>query len=109
MPHLSGAPDHVGLLEHVHSPYDRDMAQPLRQRRFETRLDAQTDNLISEAADLLGVSRSAFVVRASRQAAEKVVAPGAMTRQQAIEVLLEDCDESLIESCPLMRALTSAS
>ena len=84
------------------------MAQPLRTRRFETRLDAETDNLISQAADQLGESRSAFVVRAAKDAATKVITPpGQMTRQQALAVLIEGMSEDQITNCPLLRGLGS--
>ena len=82
------------------------MVQPLRSRRFETRLDADTDNLISQAADQLGESRSAFVVRAARQAAQKVVSPP-MTRQEALAVLTEGMSEAEVARCPLLRGLAS--
>ncbi|MDR0488614.1 MAG: DUF1778 domain-containing protein [Propionibacteriaceae bacterium] len=84
------------------------MAQPLRTRRFETRLDAETDNLISEAAEILGESRSTFVTRAAKQAATKVVSPmDQMTRRQALAVLTEGMTEAEIASCPLLKVLAS--
>ena len=45
-----------------------------KTRRFELRTDETTDQLISEAAELLHVSKTAFVTDAARQAAERVVA-----------------------------------
>lgn len=43
-------------------------------KRFETRLDQATDDLITKAAELTHVSKSAFVTRAARIEAERVVA-----------------------------------
>lgn len=45
-----------------------------KSRRLELRTDESTDQLISEAADLLHVTKTAFVTDAARQAAERVVA-----------------------------------
>ena len=50
-----------------------------KKRRFELRTDEATDQLIAEAADLLYVTKSAFVADAARQAAEKVVARSDVT------------------------------
>ncbi|MCL2785291.1 MAG: DUF1778 domain-containing protein [Propionibacteriaceae bacterium] len=80
------------------------MAQQLRSRRFETRLDPATDDLITQAAKAAGESRSSFVVRAARQAAEKVISPP-MTSQEALAQLLEGLDETELAACPLLRNL----
>ncbi|MEI2276683.1 DUF1778 domain-containing protein [Paenarthrobacter ilicis] len=45
-----------------------------KTRRLELRTDETTDQLISEAAELLHVSKTAFITDAARQAAERVVA-----------------------------------
>ncbi len=96
----------VSPLLTVQRPYTVPMAQQLRPRRFETRLDAATDDLIAQAADSLGESRSAFVVRAARQAAEKVVSPdGGITPGEALMVLLEGVDQTELAVCPLLRGL----
>lgn len=50
-----------------------------RARRLELRTDEATDQLIAEAADLLHVTKSAFVTDAARQAAEKVIARSDVT------------------------------
>jgi uncharacterized protein (DUF1778 family) len=50
-----------------------------KARRLELRTDETTDRLIAEAADLLHVSKSAFVADAARQAAEKVLARADVT------------------------------
>jgi uncharacterized protein (DUF1778 family) len=50
-----------------------------KTRRLELRTDESTDRLIAEAADLLHISKSAFVCDAARQAAEKVIARGDVT------------------------------
>ena len=83
------------------------MNQQLRSRRFETRLDPATDDLIAQAAHTLGESRSAFVVRATRQAAQQVVSgsPGA---HQALDALLANLDETELAACPLLRCLRTS-
>ena len=50
-----------------------------KTRRLELRTDEATDQLISDAADLLHVTKSAFVADAARQAAEKIVASSDVT------------------------------
>jgi len=82
------------------------MAQQLRTRRFETRLDPTTDDLISQAADALGESRSSFVVRAAKQAAEKVVTPTRRpTVEEVLDVLLDGIDETDLVNCPLLKGI----
>jgi uncharacterized protein (DUF1778 family) len=48
-------------------------------KRLEARLDESTDELIMRAAELEHVSKSAFVVRAARTEAERVVARANLT------------------------------
>jgi len=82
------------------------MTQQLRTRRFETRLDPTTDDLISKAADALGESRSSFVVRAAKEAAEKTVNPvRTPTAREALEILLEGVSEMELAACPLLKGL----
>ncbi|MFJ5955390.1 DUF1778 domain-containing protein [Paenarthrobacter sp. NPDC092416] len=50
-----------------------------KTRRLELRTDETTDQLISEAAELLHVSKTAFVTDAARQAAERVIARSDVT------------------------------
>ena len=50
-----------------------------KSRRLELRTDESTDALITEAAELLHVTKSAFVADAARQAAQKVVSRADMT------------------------------
>ncbi len=50
-----------------------------KKRRLELRTDEATAQLISDAADLLHVTKSAFVADAARQAAEKIVARSDVT------------------------------
>ncbi len=50
-----------------------------KKRRLELRTDEATDQLIADAADLLHVSKSAFVTDAARQAAERVIARSDVT------------------------------
>jgi len=50
-----------------------------KTRRLELRTDEATDQLIAEAADLLHVTKSAFVADAARQAAEKIIARSDVT------------------------------
>lgn len=50
-----------------------------KTRRVELRTDPVTDDLITEAANLLHVAKSAFVVDAARQAAERTIARSDVT------------------------------
>lgn len=50
-----------------------------KTRRLELRTDDVTDELISEAAKRLHVTKSAFVTDAARQAAQKVIARSDVT------------------------------
>jgi uncharacterized protein (DUF1778 family) len=50
-----------------------------KTRRLELRTDETTDLMIAEAADLLHMTKSAFVADAARQAAEKVIARADVT------------------------------
>ena len=86
------------------------MAQQLRSRRFETRLDPASDDLIARAASSLGESRSAFVVRAAREAADKVLAPPRqISVDEALAVLLDNLDQTQLATCPLLIGLRRAS
>jgi uncharacterized protein (DUF1778 family) len=48
-------------------------------KRFEARLDDATDELITKAAELTHMSKSAFVTSAARAEAEKIVARADIT------------------------------
>ncbi|MET4589857.1 DUF1778 domain-containing protein [Arthrobacter sp. 754] len=50
-----------------------------KTRRLELRTDEITDELITEAAELLHVTKSAFVAEAARQAAQKVISRSDVT------------------------------
>jgi uncharacterized protein (DUF1778 family) len=50
-----------------------------KSRRLELRTDETTDELISEAAELLHVTKSAFVTDAALQAARKVISRSDVT------------------------------
>ena len=50
-----------------------------KTRRLELRTDESTDQLITEAAELLHMTKSAFVADAARQAAEKVISRSDVT------------------------------
>ncbi|BCW51107.1 uncharacterized protein (DUF1778 family) [Arthrobacter sp. 1088] len=50
-----------------------------KSRRLELRTDESTDRLIAEAAELLHVSKTAFVTDAARQAAQRVIARADVT------------------------------
>lgn len=50
-----------------------------KTRRLELRTDESTDELITEAAELLHVSKSAFVTEAARQAAQKIISRSDVT------------------------------
>ena len=85
------------------------MARQLRTRRFETRLDSETDDLIAQAALVQGESRSSFVVRAAKEAAEKVVnPPHSISANQALAVLLDGLDDSEVAMCPLLKGLRAS-
>ncbi|MDR1767091.1 MAG: DUF1778 domain-containing protein [Propionibacteriaceae bacterium] len=49
------------------------MATSTLTRRLEARLDTETDDMITRAAQLLGRTRSAFVVETVRDAAARVL------------------------------------
>lgn len=59
------------------------MGTGTKSRRLEARIEPELDDLISEAARLLGESRSAFVVRVARESAERVLARADITMMSA--------------------------
>lgn len=65
-----------------------------KTRRVELRTDPTTDDLITEAAELLHVAKSAFVVDAARQAAEKVIARADVTLMdpEVFDVMIQSLD-----------------
>jgi uncharacterized protein (DUF1778 family) len=70
-----------------------------KTRRLEVRTDEATDELIEEAAELLHVSKSAFVTDAARREAERVVARSDVTVMapevfDSLMATLETADES---------------
>jgi uncharacterized protein (DUF1778 family) len=70
-----------------------------KTRRLEVRTDAATDELIEEAAELLHVSKSAFVTDAARREAERVVGRSDVTVMapeifDSLMATLETADES---------------
>lgn len=70
-----------------------------KSRRLELRTDEATDRLIAEAAELLHVTKSAFVTDAARQAAQKIIARSDVTLMapevfDAMMASLEVPDES---------------
>jgi uncharacterized protein (DUF1778 family) len=72
---------------------------PTKTRRLEVRTDEATDELIEEAAELLHVSKSAFVTDAARREAERVVARSDVTVMapeifDSLMATLETADES---------------
>jgi uncharacterized protein (DUF1778 family) len=54
-----------------------------KTRRLELRTDETTDRLITEAADLLHTTKSAFVADAAREAAQKIIARADVTLMAA--------------------------
>lgn len=54
-----------------------------KTRRVELRTDPATDDLITEAAELLQVAKSAFVAQAAREAAERIIARSNVTLMPA--------------------------
>lgn len=70
-----------------------------KSRRLELRTDEITDRMITEAAELTHVTKSAFVADAARQAAEKVIARADLTLMapdvfDAMMASLDSPDES---------------
>lgn len=70
-----------------------------KTRRLEVRTDEVTDELIGEAAELLHVSKSAFVTDAARREAERVIARSDVTLMapevfDSLMATLESADES---------------
>lgn len=70
-----------------------------KTRRLEVRTDEATDELIEEAAELLHVSKSAFVTDAARREAERVIARSDVTVMapevfDSLMATLEATDES---------------
>jgi uncharacterized protein (DUF1778 family) len=70
-----------------------------KTRRLEVRTDEATDELIEEAAELLHVSKSAFVTDAARREAERVLARSDVTVMapevfDSLMATLESADES---------------
>lgn len=70
------------------------MAKPMT-RRLEARLDEDTDDLITRAAELMHVSKSAFVTQVARAEAERVVARSNVTLMTTalFEALMHSLDE----------------
>lgn len=71
----------------------------IKDRRLELRTDEATDRLITQAADRLHVSKSAFVADAARSEAQRVVARADLTLMapevfDAVMSSLEVADES---------------
>jgi len=50
-----------------------------KTRRWEARVDAETDDLAAQAADRLGVSKSEFITSAARAEAERTLARADVT------------------------------
>jgi uncharacterized protein (DUF1778 family) len=57
--------------------------KPRGKARLEARIDAELDDLITEAAERQGVSKTAFVSEAARDAAMKVIARADVTLMPA--------------------------
>lgn len=63
----------------VHLQMEAITMASTKTRRLELRTDQSTDELITEAAELLHVTKSAFVTDAARQAAQKVISRSDVT------------------------------
>lgn len=63
-----------------------------KTNRLELRTDEATDRLITEAAELLHTTKSAFVTDAARQAAQKVLA------RQDLTLMAPEVFDSLVAS-----------
>lgn len=83
------------------------MKTQTKSRRLEARLEPSVDDLITEAARLLGESRSEFIVRAARESAERVLARADITIMSArqFDVLIKSLDAEQ----PLERLAKAAS
>ncbi|MDR1294509.1 MAG: DUF1778 domain-containing protein [Bifidobacteriaceae bacterium] len=84
------------------------MSGPLaaRSRRFEGRIDPESDSLIAEAATVTGQSKAAFMVASARQAAERILGRADVTLMSAeqFDALIASLDQP--DALPLIeRAL----
>ena len=82
-------------------------AEP-KTRRFEARIDADSDDRISRAAAMLGQSRSAFIIHAAREAADRQLARADVTLMpvEQFEAMMASLDET--EPLPELAALLAA-
>ena len=64
-------------------PTPKPATKPRAKARLEARIDADLDRLITEAAEKQGVSKTAFVSDAARDAALKVIARAEVTLMAA--------------------------
>jgi uncharacterized protein (DUF1778 family) len=65
---------------------------PAKSRRFEGRLDPESDRIIARAAALTGQSKAAFMVQSARAAADRVIGRADVTLMPA------DQFDALVES-----------
>ena len=77
-----------------------------KTRRLELRTDENTDQLITEAAELLHVTKSAFVTDAARRAAERVISRSDVTLMapEVFDVMMASLD--VPEESPELDALS---
>lgn len=89
----------------VQSPYNSGMAT--KTRRWETRVDEETDTLTADAAARKGVTKSAFVAAAVRAEAERTLARADTTLmdESLFSALVGSLD--LPDSVPALERLTS--
>lgn len=66
-----------------------------KTRRWEARVDEETDDLAAQAADRLGVSKTEFITTATRAEAERTLARADVTLMDAalFDAMLRSLDE----------------
>ena len=79
-----------------------------RTRRIEARIDPESDDVIPHAAALTHESKSAFMVRAAREAAERVLARADVTLMPAeqFDQMMSSLDDA--EPLPVLTRAATA-
>ncbi|MDR1187511.1 MAG: DUF1778 domain-containing protein [Bifidobacteriaceae bacterium] len=70
-------------------------ATATKARRFEGRIDAESDEIITQAASLTGQSKAAFMVASARAEADRVLGRADVTLMAAeqFDALIDSLDE----------------
>jgi uncharacterized protein (DUF1778 family) len=84
------------------------LTMPAKTRRVEARLDPESDDVISRAAAVLGVSKGSFLVRSARAEADRVLARADVTLMPAeqFDAMLAALDEP--EVLPVLSRLAAS-